>query len=159
MKKREYTLTRLDISPSNGLDLDEKYALEHFFGKNQEDAVALFEENFGYYTEDLTCMGNKAFFYYLGSVKSYLERNEDEFAPSDYVSIAYDLLVVFRCKKAEIQEMNEYYLWIVSFVTNHLNKIIRDDNSWVADSDLISEKKIRSLIRRWGELGYPTRTR
>ena len=53
-------MSRLDISPSNGLDLDERSALEHFFGKNQEDAVALFEENFGYYAEELTYMGNKA---------------------------------------------------------------------------------------------------
>ena len=37
-----------------------------------------------------------------------------------------------------------------------LNNIIQDDNSWIVDPDLISEKKIKSLIRRWGELGYPT---
>ncbi len=156
MKKEGCTLSRLDISPSNGLDLDERVALEHFFGKDQEDAVALFEENFGYYAEDLTYMGNKAFFYYLGSVKSYLERNKDKFEPSDYVSIAYDLLGVFQFKKAsslpDIQELNEYYHWIVSFVIKHLNRIIQDDNSWVVDHTLPSEKKIRSLIRRWGEL-------
>lgn len=156
MKKREYPLSRLDISPSNGLNLDERSALEHFFGKNQEDAVALFEENFGYYTEELAYMGNNAFFYYLGSVKSYLERNEGKFAPSDYEGIARDLLVVFQGKKEEIQEPNEYYLWIISFVINHLNKIINDDNSWVEDYTLTSEKKLRSLIRRWGELGLPT---
>ena len=156
MKKREYPLSRLDISPTNGLSLDERSALEHFFGKNQEDAVALFEENFGYYTEDLTYMGSKAFFYYLGSVKSYLERNEGKFDPSDYEGIARDLLVVFQGKKEEIQEPNEYYLWIISFVINHLNKIMNDDNSWVEDYTLTSEKKIRSLIRRWGELGLPT---
>ena len=148
-------MSRLDISPSNGLDLDERSALEHFLGKNQEDAVALFEENFGYYTEELAYMGNNAFFYYLGSAKSYLERNEDQFEPSDYEGIARDLLVVFRCKKEEIQEPNECYLWIISFVINHLNKIINDDNSWVEDYTLTSEKKIRSLIRRWGELGLP----
>ena len=159
MKKREYSLTRLDISPTNGLDLDERTALVHFFGKNQEDAATLFEENFGYYAEDLTYMGNKAFFYYLGSVKSYLESNEDELTPSDYVSIAYDLLIPFQCKKesslSEALELNEYYRWIVSFVMNNLNNIIQDDNSWIVDPDLISEKKIKSLIRRWGELGYP----
>ena len=159
MKKREYSLTRLDISPTNGLDLDERTALVHFFGKNQEDAATLFEENFGYYAEDLTYMGNKAFFYYLGSVKSYLESNEDELTPSDYVSIAYDLLIPFRSKKeaslSEALELNEYYRWIVSFVMNNLNNIIQDDNSWIVDPDLISEKKIKSLIRRWSELGYP----
>ena len=155
MKKREYPLSRLDISPSNGLDLDERSALEHFFGKNQEDAVALFEENFGYYAEELTYMGNKAFFYYLGSVKSYLERNEDQFEPSDHEEIAYDLLGVFQGRKEKIQEPNEYYHWIVSFVINHLNEIISDDNSWVVSLGLTSEKKLRSLIRRWGELGLP----
>ena len=146
-------MSRLDISPSNGLDLDERSALEHFFGKNQEDAVALFEENFGYYAEELTYMGNKSFFYYLGSVKSYLGRNEDQFEPSDYEEIAYDLLGVFQGRKEKIQEPNEYYHWIVSFVINHLNKIISDDNSWVVSPGLTSEKKLRSLIRRWGELG------
>ena len=156
MKKGEYTLIRSDISPTDGLDLDERFALEHFLGKNQEDAVTLFEENFGYYAEDLTYMGDKAFSYYIGSVKLYLERNEDKFEPSDYVSIAYDLLSVFQYKKESlrsgIQELNEYYLWIVSFIINRLNKIVQDDNSWVVDSDLISERKIRSLIRRWGQL-------
>ena len=158
MKKREYSLTRSDISPTNGLDLDERTALVHFFGKNQEDAATLFQEDFGYYAEDLTHMGNKAFFYYLGSVKSYLESNRDELTPSDYVSIAYDLLIPFQSKKesslSEAPELNEYYRWIVSFVINNLNNIIQDDNSWIVDSDLISEKKIKSLIRRWGELGY-----
>lgn len=153
-------MTRLDISPTNGLNLDERVALEHFGGKNQEDAATLFKEDFGYYAEDLTYMGNKAFFYYLGSVKLYLERNEDKFKPSDYVSIAYDLLGVFRYKKdsslSEGQALNEYYHRIVSFVIDHLIKIIQDDNSWVVDPDLISDKKITSLIRRWGELGYPT---
>lgn len=158
MKKREYPLTRLDISPTNGLCLDERTALVHFFGKNQEDAAMLFEENFGYYAEDLTYMGDKAFFYYLGSVKSYLESKEDELTPSDYVSIAYDLLIVFQSKKelslSEALELNEYYRWIVSFVMNNLNNIIQDDNSWIVDPDLISDKKIKSLIRRWSELGY-----
>lgn len=160
MEKREYSLTRLDISPTNGLSLDERTALVHFFGKNQEDAATLFEENFGYYAEDLTYMGNKAFFYYLGSVKLYIENHEDEFTPSDYVSIAYDLLSVFQSKKesslSEAPDQNGYYRWIISFVINNLDNIIQDDNSWIVDPDLISEKKIKSLIRRWGELGYPT---
>ena len=156
-EKREYPLTRLDISPTNGLCLDERIALEHFFGKNQEDAATLFEEDLGYYAEDLSHMGNKAFFYYLGSVKSYLESKEDELTPSDYVSIAYELLIPFQSQKesslSEALELNEYYRWIVSFVINNLNNIIQDDNSWIVDSDLVSEKKIKSLIRRWSELG------
>lgn len=151
-------MTHSDISPTNGLDLDERVALEHFYGKDQEEAVALFEENFGYYAEDLPYMGHEAFLYYIGSVRSYLERHEDEFDPSDYVSTAYDLLCVFECRRilspSWQQELSEDFLWIIDFIKKHLLQIVQNDDSWVVDPMLASEKKIMSLIRRWSKWEY-----
>lgn len=75
--------TLLDISPTNGLDLNEKEAVSHFFGKTLCEAVALFHENSIYYLDDLRSMGDKAFAFYLPAFCDYLqsvdvEKNSDD---------------------------------------------------------------------------------
>lgn len=152
-KGEKVVVSRLDISPTDGLDLDERFALEHFLGKNQEEAAALLSLDFSYYMEDLSHMGEKAFLYYLGAVRLYLERGEEKFAPSDYVEVAHTLLYVFQGRTESspswLQNANDDVSWIVSFIVSRLQKIIQDDESWVVDDMLISDKKIRSIIRRW----------
>lgn len=156
MKKADYKLTKSDISPTNGKDLDESHALKYFFEKNQEEAAELLQENFSYYIDSLAYMGDRAFYYYLGSVKLYLEMNEKVFYPSDYVSIARELLLVFQGKKAFSSSFMlrscDDFQWISSFITSHLYKIISDNESWVTDDMLISDEKIKNLIKRWNSL-------
>lgn len=58
----------LDISPSNGMDLDERTALKHFHGLTQEQATALLRENPLHYLEDFFYMGPVAFAFYVPAV-------------------------------------------------------------------------------------------
>lgn len=74
-----------DISPTKGLDLDEKCAVEHFLGKSIDEASLLFKENAFYYGDDLMHMGRIAFAFYLPALKPYLESSESEF-DSDIVN-------------------------------------------------------------------------
>jgi hypothetical protein len=53
--------------------LDEQVAVEHFLGKNLQEAEALFVENAGYYMEDLMWMGPHAFCYYVNAAVLYLK--------------------------------------------------------------------------------------
>ena len=52
--------TLIDISPTNLLNLDEKVAFQHFFGKSRAEAQALFGEG-DFYVDDLAWMGWVAF--------------------------------------------------------------------------------------------------
>jgi hypothetical protein len=61
-----------DISPSGGSNLDERTALQHFLGKNQTEAKALFRENPLHYSDDLIWMGSRAFMYYFPCFAAYL---------------------------------------------------------------------------------------
>lgn len=63
--------TLLDISPTNLLDLDEKLAYQHFFGKSLDEARSLFGQG-AIYVDDLGWMGEKAFNYYVCAYVEYL---------------------------------------------------------------------------------------
>ncbi|MEM9802684.1 MAG: hypothetical protein AAGA20_20325 [Planctomycetota bacterium] len=77
--------TDREISPTDGLDLDEKSALEHFLGKSVVEAAKLFsEERNLVYAEDLMWMGPRAFAYYLPAVMPYL-RSVDSYRDSAFV--------------------------------------------------------------------------
>lgn len=66
--------TLLDISPTKLLDLDEKCAYEHFFGKTREEAREMFAERRGHvYLEDLGWMGARAFEYYVLAYMDFLD--------------------------------------------------------------------------------------
>jgi hypothetical protein len=70
--------------------LDELDAVEHFLGKDLEQAQSLFRENFLRYQEDLMFMGPKAFqFYVLAAIKYLLssESNGDSDAVSSFCSL------------------------------------------------------------------------
>lgn len=73
--------TREEISPTLGLDLDERVALDHFFGKTQSEASALFFEYSTYYEGDLRWMGSKAFVYYFPSLEPYILSEKSEGDP------------------------------------------------------------------------------
>lgn len=52
--------------------LDERCAVEHFYGKGLKQAEELFREDFLYYQEDLMWMGPRAFCYYVNAAIGYL---------------------------------------------------------------------------------------
>ena len=62
-----------DFSPTQGENLDEKLAVEHFLGKSASQAESLFRENAIYYAGDLMWMGDKAFAFYFPAYSRFLE--------------------------------------------------------------------------------------
>ena len=73
--------TRLQISPTDGLDLDEAWALQNFLGRSFEAAQRMFlEEGNFLFIEDLVHMGIEGLRFYLPAAEAYLhiERSADE---------------------------------------------------------------------------------
>lgn len=66
--------TKLQISPTDGLDLDERYALTHFLGKTADEAARLYfaPANNLPYIEDFEHMGGEALRFYFPTVEPYL---------------------------------------------------------------------------------------
>ena len=62
-----------DLSPTQGENLDEKLAAEHFLGKSASQAETLFRENAIHYAGDLIWMGDKAFAFYFPAFSRFLE--------------------------------------------------------------------------------------
>lgn len=86
--------TASDISPSGGLNLDERTALQHFLGKNQTEAEVLFRENPLHYSDDLIWMGLVAFKYYFPCFESYLRSPESEKDTDSLIS----LIGILECR-------------------------------------------------------------
>ncbi len=70
--------------------LDERTAVEHFLGKDLEQAEALFREDLLCYWEDLMWMGPIAFRFYVPAAINYLlseEAENDAYAASSFCSL------------------------------------------------------------------------
>jgi hypothetical protein len=70
--------------------LDERSAVEHFLGKDLEQAEALFCEDLLCYWEDLMWMGPIAFRFYVSAAINYLlsdEADNDAYAASSFCSL------------------------------------------------------------------------
>jgi hypothetical protein len=70
--------------------LDERTAVEHFLGKDLEQAEALFREDLLCYWEDLMWMGPIAFRFYVSAAINYLlseEAENDAYAASSFCSL------------------------------------------------------------------------
>lgn len=61
----------IEISPTKLLDLDERVAYEHFFGKSLPEAKLLFDQA-NFYVDDLGWMGSAAFNYYVCAYVDHL---------------------------------------------------------------------------------------
>lgn len=90
--------TVTDISPTNLLNLDERVAYDHFFGKTLTEARILFSQS-DVYADDLIWMGRPAFEYYIAAYVDYLKatdcKNIDIYVPMSVVMGRYDFDDVF----------------------------------------------------------------
>jgi hypothetical protein len=68
--------TKGEISPTGGLDLDEKVAVANFLGKSMASALELFRQNDVYYSNDLLHMGQYGFQYYFIPFAAYILNDE-----------------------------------------------------------------------------------
>lgn len=64
-----------DISPTNGIDLDEKCAADHFFGLTIDQSYEIFVEHPEYYLNDFLYMGDKGFGHYLPIIAKHILNN------------------------------------------------------------------------------------
>jgi len=90
--------SKKDISPTDGLDLDEQHALNNFFGLDREAALEMFKRDSNIlhvYFADLVHMGPRAFEYYAPALEQYLSQLpdhkfiEEASEAVDYVSIRF----------------------------------------------------------------------
>ena len=88
--------TAKDISPTSGLDLDEKYALEHFLGLDHTAALQMFRRDSEFlhvYLGDFVHMGESAFNYYVASLIQYLDELPDDRYADEALDVADYLLI------------------------------------------------------------------
>jgi len=90
-------------------NLDGQYAERHFLGKTVGDAVALFEEQFMVYSEDLLHMGVGAFIYYSPAAIAYAESGGGKYD----CDVAHQLLSVlshrWHYESSELGEVRELF--------------------------------------------------
>ena len=135
--------TDADISPTGGLDLDEKCALDNFLGKSFQEAETLLMENAFYYREDFMCMGGKAFSFYFPAFFIYLkspESNQDSDAVNAILGI-----VEFRL------EWDLPSIKIVQYVIlEMLNFILENYSKFDIDSEIYGDfqSELKKTIKR-----------
>jgi len=152
-----YVPSRKEISPTNGLDLDEKTALEHFEGLDYRQALNLFRENFDYYIDDLHWMGINAFLYYLKSLNSYLKETDFSDNPLDLFLTSKSILMTFeimfdRGYKEKIST-NKDACDIRIFIILKLKNICKNYEQLVANDPILPKlRKIDKLRQKWHQL-------
>lgn len=112
--------SREDISPTLGLNLDERSALKNFFGKTLSEAQELFALNALTYGEDIFWMGQKGFQFYFQSFENYVMSDE---ANEDYLAI----LALVSILEFRIGTLQEEWVWpvvasCVKYCINHFEK-------------------------------------
>ncbi|MDF1839644.1 MAG: hypothetical protein P1V35_17390, partial [Planctomycetota bacterium] len=133
--------TLLEISPTNGLDLDEKCAINHFLGKTRIEASELFMENALHYGEDLMWMGEKAFAYYLPALFPYVRSSksvDDTWVVTGTISILGHRL---QYGPSSIELAKESVLWILYYFRDNLERFGPDPQV-----DRNMPKKLKALI-------------
>lgn len=114
--------TREDISPTSGLDLDERVALDHFLGKTQSEASALFFESPEYYADDLLWMGSKGFAFYFPALEPYLRSGESE-GDSDIVNTIISTLKLRLVNDpASIEDCKDAVLRVLTFMDENWDR-------------------------------------
>jgi len=109
-----------DLSPTKGLNLDERKVLEHFLGKTQKEAESLFQQNPYCYWEDLMWMGTNGFTFYCKSFFNYLTSIHAE---GDAASVsALCAIVEFRLETdpQSLRKSNANALSVLTYCIDHL---------------------------------------
>ena len=144
--------TKNEISPSNGIDLDERVALSHFYGMHYNQAVKLFEENFTYYINDLLWMGETAFFYYLKSIEIYISKNISEDTPIFLYEVSRSLLDLFeqRLNNSKKNIKNVSLVNIQNIFIAKINTLLIDNDTLlnIPEFPKIS-KKLSKHLHSW----------
>jgi hypothetical protein len=139
--------TFADLSPTQGRNLDEKVAVEHFLGKTQVEAECFFRENALYYQEDLMWMGDKGFAFYFPAFSSYLQSpyaNGDSDALNCVTSV-----ISFR-----LEQEPESIIQIREEILSLLDYCVDDFSKFGVEAEIYGDLNIRlvELRRRVSQL-------
>jgi hypothetical protein len=100
-----------DISPTSGLDLDERCALEHFLGLDHAAALEMFRRDSEFlhvYLGDFVHMGESAFNYYMASLLQYLDELPDDGFVDEAPEVADYLLIRYPKNENLTAEMKNF---------------------------------------------------
>lgn len=111
-----------DISPTRGLDLDERIALDHFLGRTQSEAARLFFENPLYYESDLKWMGSKAFAYYLPATRPFLEASDSSGNIEFLDALISTIAIRLKEDPESIRASREHVLAILAYALKNIGK-------------------------------------
>ena len=134
-----------EISPTKGLDLDEKSALKHFLGKSREQARTLFMENAVYYQEYLRYMGARAFAFYFRELIPYLESDKSNFDSDVVNGILGTIDLRLDVDKQSIDLAQEAVLDVLSYCLRHYSKFDPDPDIY-GDLKTELEKMIKRVV-------------
>ena len=128
--------TFLDISPTNGLCLDEKAAARHFFGKSITDAAKMISENPIYYTEYFKYMGPVGFNYYLNALLIYLNSKNNSFD---------DILIISLIQTVELRLKYEYNSYLVAkeTISELMSFFEKNYHNYKVESDIYGDLRPR----------------
>lgn len=123
--------------------LDELAAVEHFLGKDLDQARELFQDNFLYYQEDLLFMGPRAFCFYVPAAIGYLcsaEADDDSDAASSFCSV-----IEIRLDR----DIARIASAIPSLRTG-IQRILADFRRYRCDAEIYGdvERRYRALLRK-----------
>ena len=102
--------------------LDERSAVEHFLGKNIEEAETLFRENSCYYTEDLMWMGPVAFRYYINAAIQYVRSDAAARDATMVSGLAIALEFRLEYEPHELAPISVPLAEICAYVVDHASK-------------------------------------
>ena len=143
--------SKLEISPTDGLDLDEAYAMKVFFGKTLDEARVLMSEC-DYCSEELASMGPVAFAYYGQVLPSLIQKDLEEQPTDDYIATMIKTLIYCR----ELWPVNRgasscaIYAELASLLVAHFECMLEHYDELACDEPMmIAPKKIERQIAYW----------
>jgi hypothetical protein len=117
-----------EISPSEGLSLDEKAAASHFLGKSSHEAFEMMAKNMLYYLEYFKYMGPKAFSYYFNSLVIYLMSDLNEFDDNVLISVIQTIELRIKYDPPSVLEARESIMDAMVFFDENYSRYEVDED-------------------------------
>lgn len=139
-----------DITPSNGVNLDEAVAAKVFLGIGVHQAEKLCIENFYYYSELFGDMGSIAFEYYSPAIYNFF-CHEEEVDRDEFIDNCYALEILFKVRMEKEDHLKNGSTLIKTLLVclKKLDVICDQYDTLVADGNISWKlKKIENLSKR-----------
>lgn len=135
------------ITPTLGLNLDERTAAENFLGKTREEAERMFCESAIHYGEDLMWMGSEAFRYYFPAFEAYVKSPA---STGDWSAVTQLLITMdHRIKICGEQDLLNEFREVVPYCLANLSKFDLESDPALLDFD---EPVIKARLEEYDNL-------